>query len=157
MVSFFRSATVGCNALAGLATPLAAPVVVLLAWPSLVSIVWGNLAAMRQDNFRRMIAYSSIAHAGYLFYALLGDGPGRFEAVLFYALAHAHQLVQRKQEGNIIRSSIVGPLGNMMSTEYQCIAAQTIDQRRKRLVGDNCPTCFFHTRQPTALQLLGIR
>ena len=35
----------------------------------LVSIVWGNLAAMRQASFRRMIAYSSIAHAGY---ALLG-------------------------------------------------------------------------------------
>ena len=28
-----------------------------------------------------MIAYSSIAHAGYLFYAFLGDGPGRFQAV----------------------------------------------------------------------------
>jgi NADH-quinone oxidoreductase subunit N len=35
-----------------------------------------------------MIAYSSIAHAGYLFYAFLGDGPGRFEAVLFYVLAY---------------------------------------------------------------------
>ena len=31
-----------------------------------------------------MIAYSSIAHAGYLFYAFLGDGPGRFQAVVFY-------------------------------------------------------------------------
>ena len=41
----------------------------------LASIVWGNLAAMRQASFRRMIAYSSIAHAGYLFYAFLGDGP----------------------------------------------------------------------------------
>jgi NADH-quinone oxidoreductase subunit N len=35
-----------------------------------------------------MIAYSSIAHAGYLFYAFLGDGPGRFQAVLFYILAY---------------------------------------------------------------------
>ncbi len=47
----------------------------LLAILPLVSIVWGNLAAMRQQSFRRMIAYSSIAHAGYLFYAFLGDGP----------------------------------------------------------------------------------
>ena len=30
------------------------------------SMVWGNLAAMRQQSLRRMIAYSSIAHAGYL-------------------------------------------------------------------------------------------
>jgi len=41
----------------------------------LVSMAWGNLAALRQVSFRRMIAYSSIAHAGYLFYALLAtDG-----------------------------------------------------------------------------------
>jgi len=60
----------------------------LLAFLPLVSIVWGNLAAMRQRSFRRMIAYSSIAHAGYLFYAFLGDGAGRFQAVLFYLLAY---------------------------------------------------------------------
>jgi len=54
----------------------------------LASIVWGNLAAMRQTSFRRMIAYSSIAHAGYLFYALLGDPAGRYQAVLFYTLAY---------------------------------------------------------------------
>jgi NADH-quinone oxidoreductase subunit N len=43
---------------------------------------------MRQQSFRRMIAYSSVAHAGYLFYAFLGDGAGRFQAVLFYLLAY---------------------------------------------------------------------
>src|SRR5206468_11169365 len=48
----------------------------------------GNLAAMRQQSFRRMIGYSSIAHAGYMFYALLGAGDGRFAAVLFYAAAY---------------------------------------------------------------------
>jgi len=68
--------------------PLSRPIIELLAILPLVSIVWGNLAAMRQMSFRRMIAYSSIAHAGYLFYAFLGDGPGRFEAVVFYVLAY---------------------------------------------------------------------
>ncbi len=61
----------------------------LLAILPLVSIVWGNLTAMRQLSFRRMIAYSSIAHAGYLFYAFLGEGPGRFQAVVFYLIAYA--------------------------------------------------------------------
>jgi NADH-quinone oxidoreductase subunit N len=61
----------------------------LLALLPLVSIVWGNLTAMRQTSFRRMIAYSSIAHAGYLYYAFLGAPDGRFEAVLFYVLAYA--------------------------------------------------------------------
>jgi len=64
------------------------PFVALVAILPLASIVWGNLAAMRQASFRRMIAYSSIAHAGYLFYALLGDPAGRYQAVLFYILAY---------------------------------------------------------------------
>jgi NADH-quinone oxidoreductase subunit N len=62
--------------------------VVLLAGLPLVSMVWGNLTAMRQESFRRMIAYSSIAHAGYLFYAFLGSPAGRFEAVAFYVIAY---------------------------------------------------------------------
>jgi NADH-quinone oxidoreductase subunit N len=70
-------------------TPVTRPVADLLALLPLVSIVWGNLTAMRQQSFRRMIAYSSIAHAGYLFYAFLGDGPGRFQAIVFYLLAYA--------------------------------------------------------------------
>ncbi len=68
--------------------PLAGRTIDLVAILPLVSIVWGNLAAMRQASFRRMIAYSSIAHAGYLFYAFLGAGPGRFQAVVFYVLAY---------------------------------------------------------------------
>jgi len=60
----------------------------LVASLPLVSIVWGNLTAMRQQSFRRMIAYSSIAHAGYLFYAFLGEPDGRFQAVAFYVLAY---------------------------------------------------------------------
>jgi len=67
---------------------LSGRLVELLAVLSLVSIVWGNIAAIKQTSFRRMIAYSSIAHAGYLFYAFLGDGEGRFQAVAFYALVY---------------------------------------------------------------------
>jgi NADH-quinone oxidoreductase subunit N len=70
------------------AAKLGTPMLELLAVLPLVSIVWGNLAAMRQPSLRRMIAYSSIAHAGYLFYALLGDAPGRLQAVAFYILAY---------------------------------------------------------------------
>lgn len=71
------------------ATTLMPPMADLVALLPLLSIVWGNLAAMRQQSFRRMIAYSSIAHAGYLFYAFLGDGAGRFQAVSFYIIAYA--------------------------------------------------------------------
>lgn len=69
-------------------TAVSSPMMELLAVFPLISIVWGNLTAMRQNSFRRMIAYSSIAHAGYLFYALLGDGAGRMQAITFYVLAY---------------------------------------------------------------------
>ena len=68
--------------------PVTRPLVDLLAVLPIASIVWGNLAAMRQSSFRRMIAYSSIAHAGYLFLAFLGDGPTRLQAVVFYVVAY---------------------------------------------------------------------
>jgi len=68
--------------------PVVEPLVGLIAILPLASIVWGNLTAMRQPGLRRMIAYSSIAHAGYLFFAFLGDGPGRFQAVVFYLAAY---------------------------------------------------------------------
>jgi NADH-quinone oxidoreductase subunit N len=67
---------------------VATPMLELLVVLPLVSIVWGNLAAMRQPSLRRMIAYSSIAHAGYLFYAMLGDPAGRLQSVTFYLLAY---------------------------------------------------------------------
>jgi NADH-quinone oxidoreductase subunit N len=70
------------------ATELPPDVVPLIAVLPLASMVWGNLAAMRQRSFRRMMAYSSIAHAGFLFYAFLGDPASHFEAVLFYVLAY---------------------------------------------------------------------
>jgi NADH-quinone oxidoreductase subunit N len=65
------------------------PMVAIMAGLPLVSVVWGNLAAIRQQSLRRMIAYSSIAHAGYLFYAFLGTPEGRFEAVTFYIIVYS--------------------------------------------------------------------
>jgi NADH-quinone oxidoreductase subunit N len=70
------------------AAPVTGAIVGLLAVAPLASMIWGNLAAIRQTSFRRMIAYSSIAHAGFLFFAMLGDGAGRGQAVLFYVLAY---------------------------------------------------------------------
>jgi NADH-quinone oxidoreductase subunit N len=70
------------------ASPIPPQLVGLVALLPLVSMAWGNLAAIRQTSFRRMIAYSSIAHAGYLFFAFLGAGPGRWEAIVFYLIAY---------------------------------------------------------------------
>jgi NADH-quinone oxidoreductase subunit N len=69
--------------------PISGPLAGLLYILPLASIVWGNLAAIQQNSFRRMIAYSSIAHAGYLFYALPGSPFARRSAVLLYVVTYA--------------------------------------------------------------------
>jgi NADH-quinone oxidoreductase subunit N len=49
----------------------------------------GNLAALRQQNVKRMLAYSSIAHAGYLLAAFAGLGTSGIAAASFYIAAYA--------------------------------------------------------------------
>lgn len=61
----------------------------ILWWLAVISMTVGNLGALRQKNVKRMLAYSSIAHAGYLlvaFTALSADG---IAAASFYAVSYA--------------------------------------------------------------------
>jgi NADH-quinone oxidoreductase subunit N len=46
--------------------PGATTVQTILVLSSIATMTWGNFAALRQQNLQRMLAYSSIAHAGYL-------------------------------------------------------------------------------------------
>lgn len=65
----------------------------VMAFLAILTMFVGNLAALRQRNVRRMLAYSSVAHSGYIlaaFSALQGQGTGRaVEAVLIYSAAYA--------------------------------------------------------------------
>ena len=54
-----------------------------------LSMTVGNLAALRQQNVKRMLAYSSIAHAGYLIAAFAGAGDSGIAAAAFYIAAYA--------------------------------------------------------------------
>ena len=49
----------------------------------------GNVVAIAQNNVKRMLAYSSIAHAGYLVAGIAAGTPRGGGAVLFYLLAYA--------------------------------------------------------------------
>jgi NADH-quinone oxidoreductase subunit N len=82
-----------------LGTAFANPVMVFDpgGWASALSVLavltmtLGNLAAIRQDNIKRMLAYSSVAHAGYLLIGVVAAGVGVADArpaVLFYLLAY---------------------------------------------------------------------
>lgn len=56
---------------------------------AVLSMTVGNLAALRQQNVKRMLAYSSIAHAGYLLAAFAGLSSSGIAAASFYTAAYA--------------------------------------------------------------------
>jgi NADH-quinone oxidoreductase subunit N len=59
-----------------------------LAAVAIASMLAGNLLAVRQDNVKRILAYSSIAHLGYLLVAFLASGERAGVAVGFYLVAY---------------------------------------------------------------------
>jgi NADH-quinone oxidoreductase subunit N len=64
------------------------PVIVLLA---IITMVYGNLAALAQSSVKRMLAYSSIAHAGYILVGVAAAhevGSFAVSAVLYYMAAY---------------------------------------------------------------------
>jgi NADH-quinone oxidoreductase subunit N len=63
--------------------------IVLLVWMAAASIVLGNLAALVQTSVRRLLAYSAIAHAGYMLLGIAAHTPQSGAAVLYYALTYA--------------------------------------------------------------------
>jgi NADH-quinone oxidoreductase subunit N len=48
----------------------------------------GNLGALRQSNMKRLLAYSSIAHAGYMLVAFTANSTDGMAAVMFYLVAY---------------------------------------------------------------------
>ncbi|MBX9767659.1 MAG: NADH-quinone oxidoreductase subunit N [Bdellovibrionales bacterium] len=65
-----------------------------LQWVAVLTVFIGNLAAIRQTNLKRMLAYSSIAHSGYALIGLiaLGYGAGSAQSatsIVFYLLIYS--------------------------------------------------------------------
>jgi len=70
--------------------PTLKPMWLPLMWVvAVLSMTVGNLAALRQQNVKRMLAYSSIAHAGYLLAAFAGLGVAGVSSASFYIAAYA--------------------------------------------------------------------
>ena len=65
-----------------------ASVLLALTAIAIASILAGNLLALMQDNVKRLLAYSSIAHLGYLLVAFIAAGAFAVEAVSFYLAAY---------------------------------------------------------------------
>jgi len=57
-------------------------------WLAAITMVVGNVVALAQQNLKRLLAYSSIAHSGFVLVALVAGTPAGSSAFLFYLFAY---------------------------------------------------------------------
>lgn len=75
-------------------------------WLAVITMVVGNVVALAQQNLKRMLAYSSIVHTGYLLVAILANSALGSSAFVFYVLAYtfatfgAFAVITSLQTGN---------------------------------------------------------
>ena len=69
--------------------PLRGEWVTVLSWIAVATMVVGTVVGVAQSNVKRMLAYSSIAHAGYLLVGIIAGNASGKSAILFYLLAYA--------------------------------------------------------------------
>ena len=65
----------------------------LIWWLAMLTMILPNLIALVQDNIKRLLAYSSIAHAGYLLVALIAANESGMASFLFYIVAYTVMIV----------------------------------------------------------------
>ncbi|MGH2350008.1 MAG: NADH-quinone oxidoreductase subunit N [Chloroflexota bacterium] len=89
----------------------------MLAVIAIITMVVGNTAAIAQQNIKRLLAYSSIAHAGYILVAVVAANPLGVQSVLFYTLAYTMMnlgafavviLLGRRGEENVMLADYAG-------------------------------------------------
>jgi len=69
--------------------PLSTELQYVLAGLAALSLVVGNLMAIAQVNLKRMLAYSTVSHIGFLLMGVAGGGAAGYSAAMFYAVAYA--------------------------------------------------------------------
>ena len=62
---------------------------VMVALLAALSLVVGNVFAIAQTNLKRMLAYSTVSHVGFLLLGLAGGGAEGYAAAMFYAISYA--------------------------------------------------------------------
>jgi NADH-quinone oxidoreductase subunit N len=60
---------------------------------AVVTMTLGNVAAIAQTNLKRMLAYSSVAHVGYMMVGLVAGGANGASAILYYLFAYTFTTV----------------------------------------------------------------
>jgi len=60
---------------------------------AVASLTWGNLAALTQTNLKRLLAYSSISHVGYILLGLVAFNQTGLTGILYYLIAYAFMTI----------------------------------------------------------------
>ena len=60
-----------------------------------ISLAWGNIAALVQSNVKRLLAYSSISHAGFMLIAVSAANALGVRALLYYLIPYSRDLDRR--------------------------------------------------------------
>jgi NADH-quinone oxidoreductase subunit N len=122
-VTAFMSVATKTAAFASLIRVLAAlvsfdrPWLIGLAALAVLTMTIGNLAALRQTSLKRMLAYSSIAHAGYVLVGLAAGTAAGAQAALYYLLVYTFMnlgafavvlAVQRRDENDVTMDRVAG-------------------------------------------------
>lgn len=90
------------------------------------SMLFGSIVAIAQTNIKRMLAYSSIAHAGYMIIGLASGNPDGIAGIVFYLAAYTFMnigafgiiaLIEGKEESNLDIESYSG-----LSSKYPVLA-----------------------------------
>lgn len=96
MITAFMASVVKIAAFGGLLrlfsisfTGVAGEWVTMLGAIACLTMTVGNFGALMQDNFKRMLAYSSVSHAGYLLLGVVSLQYGSVSSVLYYLTAYA--------------------------------------------------------------------
>ncbi len=61
----------------------------LLSGIAALSLILGNLIALAQTNLKRMLAYSTVSHVGFLLLGMSGGGAVGYASAMFYAISYA--------------------------------------------------------------------
>jgi NADH-quinone oxidoreductase subunit N len=86
IVMAFMSTVVKTAGFAPLAEDFWMPTLLVI---TILTLFIGNITALYQTNFKRMLAYSSISHAGYMLFAIVALGATSTNSVFVYAAAYS--------------------------------------------------------------------
>jgi len=65
----------------------------LVAGVAIASLTWGNLAALTQTNIKRLLAYSSISHIGYILLGLVAGNETGLTGIIYYLIAYVFMTI----------------------------------------------------------------